>query len=134
MNYNFVEYVTFYSLCSVFDMLSDHLDSHLQRIKKQFNIVKSFLIRIPTSKVSWAGTADNYSSKYKVSLYLNFPYTSVALLEIIEYYFYSTLTACNTMRTNIPKLLDLPIFCIYSLNFSLEFFIMIFFCNKSAKY
>ena len=32
-----------------------------------------------------------------------------------------------TMRTNLPKLLDLLIFCIYSLNFSLEFFIMIFF-------
>ena len=31
-----------------------------------------------------------------------------------------------TMRTNLPKLLDLLIFCIYSLNFSLEFFIMIF--------
>ena len=69
MNYNLWEYVTFYSLCSVFDMLSDHLDSHLQRIKKQFNIVKSFLIRIPTSKVSWACTANIYSVKYKVSLY-----------------------------------------------------------------
>ena len=31
-----------------------------------------------------------------------------------------------TMRTNLPKLLDLLIFCIYSLNFSLAFFIMIF--------
>ena len=26
-----------------------------------------------------------------------------------------------TMRTNLPKLLDLHIFCIYSLNFSFEF-------------
>ena len=86
---------TFYILCSVFDMLSDHLDSHLQRIKKQFNIVKSFLIRIPTSKVSWACTANIYSVKYKVSLYPNFPYTSAALLAIIEYYFYCTLTAYN---------------------------------------
>ena len=67
--------VTFYSLCSVFDMLSDHLDSHLQRIKKQFNIVKSFLIRIPTSKVFWACTANIYSVKRKVSLYPKFPYT-----------------------------------------------------------
>ena len=32
------------------------------------------------------------------------------------------------------KRLGLLIFCIYSLNFSLKFFIMIFFCNKSAKY
>ena len=32
-----------------------------------------------------------------------------------------------TMRKNLPKLLDLLIFCIYSLNFSLAFFIMIFF-------
>ena len=39
-----------------------------------------------------------------------------------------------TMRTNLPKLLDLLIFCIYSLNFSLKFFILIFFYNKSAKY
>ena len=40
---------------------------------------------------------------------------------------------CITMRTNLPKLWDLLIFCIQSLNFSLEFFIM-FFCNKSAEY
>ena len=33
----------------------------------------------------------------------------------------------STVRTNLPKFLDLLIFCIYSLNFSLEFFIMIFF-------
>ena len=33
----------------------------------------------------------------------------------------------NTMRTNLPKLLDLLMFCIYSVHFSLEFFIMIFF-------
>ena len=32
-----------------------------------------------------------------------------------------------TVRTNLPKLLYLLIFCIYLLNFSLEFFIMIFF-------
>ena len=32
----------------------------------------------------------------------------------------------NTMRTNLPKLLDLLIFCKHSLNFCLEFFIMIF--------
>ena len=35
-----------------------------------------------------------------------------------------------TMRTNLPKLLDLLIFYIYSLNFSLEFFIMIFFVTN----
>ena len=33
---------------------------------------------------------------------------------------------CITMRTNLPKLLDFW-FCILSLHFSLEFFIMIFF-------
>ena len=36
----------------------------------------------------------------------------------------------NTMKTNLPKLLDLLIFCIYSLNFSLEFFIMISFVTN----
>ena len=41
----------------------------------------------------------------------------------------SNLLMC-TMRTNLPQLLDLLIFCIYSLNFSLEFFII----NKLAKY
>jgi hypothetical protein len=35
-----------------------------------------------------------------------------------------------TMKTNLPKLLDLLIFCIYSLNFSLEFFIIIFFVTN----
>ena len=38
-----------------------------------------------------------------------------------------------TMRTNLPKLLDLQIFCIYSLNFS-GVFHHDFFCKKSAKY
>ena len=38
-----------------------------------------------------------------------------------------------TMRTNLPKFLDLLIVCIYSLNFSFKSFIM-FFCNKSTKY
>ena len=33
----------------------------------------------------------------------------------------------STMRTNLPKLLDLLIFCLYSLNFNLEFSIMMFF-------
>ena len=32
-----------------------------------------------------------------------------------------------TMRTNLPKILDLLLLCILSLNFSLKFFIMIFF-------
>ena len=36
----------------------------------------------------------------------------------------------DTMRTNLPKLLDLLIFCIYSLNSSFEFFIMIFVTNQ----
>ena len=39
---------------------------------------------------------------------------------------YGTQRKINTMRTNLPKPLDLLIFCIYSLNFSLEFFVMIF--------
>ena len=47
---------------------------------------------------------------------------------------FTTPCIAYTMRTNLPKLLDLLIFCIYSLNFSLEFLIIIFFCNKSAKY
>ena len=38
------------------------------------------------------------------------------------------------MRTNLPKLLVLLICCRHSLNFSLYFFIMNFFCNKAAKY
>ena len=38
----------------------------------------------------------------------------------------SNQTSKNTMRSNSPKLLDLLIFCIYSLNFSLDFYIMIF--------
>ena len=37
------------------------------------------------------------------------------------------------MRTNLPKLLDLLIFCIYSLNFSLEFFIMTFFVTNQLN-
>ena len=37
------------------------------------------------------------------------------------------------MRTNLPKLLDLLIFCIYSLNFSLEFFIMMFFVTNQLN-
>ena len=39
----------------------------------------------------------------------------------------------STMKTNLPKLLDLLIFCIYSLNFSLEFFIMIFFATNQLN-
>ena len=39
----------------------------------------------------------------------------------------------NTMRTNLPKRLDQLIFCIYSLNFSLEFFIMIFFASNQLN-
>ena len=39
----------------------------------------------------------------------------------------------HTMRTNLPKLLDLFIFCTYSLNFSLEFFIMIFFVTNQLN-
>ena len=39
----------------------------------------------------------------------------------------------NTMRTNVPKLLDLLIFFTYSLNFSLEFFIMIFFVTNQLN-
>ena len=38
-----------------------------------------------------------------------------------------------TMRTNLPKLLDLLIFCTYLLNFSLEFFIMIFFATNQLN-
>ena len=38
-----------------------------------------------------------------------------------------------TMRKNLPKLLDLLIFCIYSLNFSLEFFIMIVFVTNQLN-
>ena len=37
------------------------------------------------------------------------------------------------MRTNLPKILDVLIFCIYSLNFSLEFFIMIFFVTNQVN-
>ena len=37
------------------------------------------------------------------------------------------------MRTNLPKLLQLLIFYIYSLNFSLEFFIMIFFVTNQLN-
>ena len=36
------------------------------------------------------------------------------------------LDEAHTMRTNLPKILDLPMFCIYSLDFSLESFIVIF--------
>ena len=39
-----------------------------------------------------------------------------------------------TVRTNLPKILDLLIFYIYSLTFSLEIFIKNFFCKNSAKY
>ena len=35
-----------------------------------------------------------------------------------------------TMRTNLPKILDLLIFCIYSLNFSLEFLSDFFVTNQ----
>ena len=38
-----------------------------------------------------------------------------------------------TMRTNLPKLLDQQIFCIYSQNFSLEFFIMTFFVKNQLN-
>ena len=38
-----------------------------------------------------------------------------------------------TMRTNLPKLLDLLISCICSLNFSLEFFIMILFVTNQLN-
>ena len=38
-----------------------------------------------------------------------------------------------TMRTNLPKLLNLLIFGIYSLNFSLEFFIMICFVTNQLN-
>jgi hypothetical protein len=38
-----------------------------------------------------------------------------------------------TMRTNLPKLLDLLIFCRHSLNFSLEFFTMIFFVTNQLN-
>ena len=38
-----------------------------------------------------------------------------------------------TMRTNLRKRLDLLIFCIYSLNFSLEFFIMIYFVTNQLN-
>ena len=38
-----------------------------------------------------------------------------------------------TMRKKLPKLLDLLIFCIYSLNFSLEFFIMIDFVTNQLN-
>ena len=37
------------------------------------------------------------------------------------------------MRTNLPKLLDLLIFCMYSLNFRLEFFIMILFVTNQLN-
>ena len=36
-------------------------------------------------------------------------------------------------RTNLPKLLDLLIFCVYSLKFRLEFFIMIFFVTNQLN-
>ena len=39
-----------------------------------------------------------------------------------------------TMKTNLPKTLYLLIFSKYSLNFSLKFFIMIIFCEKSTIY
>ena len=39
-----------------------------------------------------------------------------------------------TMRTSLPKLLDLQIFCIYPLHFSLDFFIANFFkCSHSVS-
>ena len=37
------------------------------------------------------------------------------------------------LKTNLPKLLDLPIFCIHSLNLSLEFLIMIFFVTNQLN-
>ena len=40
----------------------------------------------------------------------------------------------NTMRTNLPKLLDLLICCKYSINFSCSTLKSSNFCNKSAKY
>ena len=39
----------------------------------------------------------------------------------------------TTMRTNLPKLLDLLIFCIYLLNFSLDFFYHIFFVTNQLN-
>ena len=39
----------------------------------------------------------------------------------------------HTMRKKVPKLLDLLIFCIDSLNFSLEFFIVLFFVTNQQN-
>ena len=39
----------------------------------------------------------------------------------------------NTMRKNLPKLSDLLIFCIFSLNFRFEFFIMKFFATNQLN-
>ena len=50
----------------------------------------------------------------------------------IRHFFAIQYTKYITMRTNLPKLLDLLI-CIYSLNFSLEFFIMIFFVTNQLN-
>ena len=47
------------------------------------------------------------------------------------YVVFLVLSEYSTMRTNLLKLLDLLIFWIYSLNFSLEFFIMITFTDKN---
>ena len=37
------------------------------------------------------------------------------------------------MGTNLPKISDLLVFCIHSLNFSLEFFIMMFFVTNQLN-
>ena len=52
--------------------------------------------------------------------------------EMINYYSRTLTCTVYTMRTNLPKLLDLLIFCIYSLN-SLEFFNMIFFVTNQLN-
>ena len=61
-----------------------------------------------------------------IKTYLRFSLFFLQAAQASKFYLY-------TMRTNLPKLSDLLIFCIYSLNSRLEFFIMIFFVTNQLN-
>ena len=116
--WNLVEWPKLGSQCVKTKESKDSLFSNMHSTKSNFNSTRTYFQKRISKRGSVLKVRGGcYNFRFKLYKWLSPKVITITMITI-----------------NLPKLLDLLIFCIYSLNFSLEFFHHDLFCNKSAKY
>ena len=132
---SFLEQSTFLRLVCHFIVILKLLEMHQKPNRTNLSLFLQKSDMYNRNKFVWVEL--HYRQKSTKTILSSFEYLSHPILQKSfrgnHLRKYVTQRKVNTMRTNLPKPLDLLIFCIYSLNFSLEFFIMIFFVTNQLN-